>query len=157
MYSSLRSLTAKSWTAGRICSSQGASSRRAASVKRGRLGEPAGQLEQGRGRRRQVKLHGQRDRAEVEERQLAARRPGERQLSRQGDAGRLELDPDRRRPVADRFRRAPPPGQLARLALKDQPGSIEVDLVADVEGERQVNRGGERLRHPGPARLSRIG
>ena len=42
---------------------------------RGRIGQPPGQLQQGRGRGLERELDGQRDRAEVEERQLGPRAP----------------------------------------------------------------------------------
>ena len=108
---------------------------------RGRLGQAAGQRQQVGGGRLHGKLNDERDRAEVKESELAAGRPDKRPVSGQLDAGRLELDPDRRGPIADRFGRAPSPRQLARLTLQDQPGTIEVDLVADVEGECEMDRG----------------
>ncbi len=71
MYSSLMSLTAKSYTAGRIRSSHGASrSPRGIGERRG-LGQDASQREQGFGRRRDGELHAERNGTEVEESQLA--------------------------------------------------------------------------------------
>ena len=126
----------------------GASRRRAASVSGAGSARLPASASRAVGRRLHGELHGERDGAEVEESQLAARGAEERPLTGQLDAGRLELDPNRRRPIAERLRRPPPPGQLAGLALQDKPGAIEVDLVADVEGKRQVNRHHDRVRGP---------
>ena len=60
-------------------------------------------------------------------------------LCRQVKADRLQGHTDRRGAVTDRFRGTSATRQLAKLALEHLAGQLQVDLVADVEGEGQVD------------------
>ena len=112
---------------------------------RARFGEVAGEVEEFVGGRPDRELDHQRDRGEVEDGQLGARRPNDRAIPGQGHPGRVEGQPQGRRSILDRLRGPSTTSDQARLGRDQRPGAVEVDLVADIKSEREVDRRIERF------------
>jgi hypothetical protein len=105
----------------------------------GEVGQAAGEAGQFLVLNRQAILGPQRDRAEVEDRELGIG-GGDRLVAGEYQSVRLQDQPQGGGSVADRFRSPRPPDEDLRIGGEQLAREVQLDLIPDVEGEEEVDR-----------------